>query len=143
MTLVVPLDKKTLLEELLNNSKVQIHINPKFKDIDIPPEYRNDNVLMLNLSYNFAYKPILSEWGIETTLTFGTQSYACKLPWGCIFMILPVDRKIPYLSIEDVPDRIIQQVEQEEINPPLTNTEPQEKPIKKSPFQVIKGGKKD
>jgi stringent starvation protein B len=107
MTVDQPISKRAVLEELLERGMVLIALDARKGGVDVPPRLAGDLQLRLNLSYRFGLPMTLSDWGVHATLTFNGISYACKLPWSSIFLMVSHVGGEPRLFSDDVPPELV------------------------------------
>jgi stringent starvation protein B len=80
--------KSEVLERLLGQGMVMVHLDARRPGVRVPPALRADPQLRLNLSYRFASRDLsVSNQLVGCTLSFGGQPYYCELPVDAIFAI--------------------------------------------------------
>ena len=99
--------KRSALERLLELGLVQIGLDARNEDVQVPPHLINDLQLRLNLSYRFGLPLDLDEWGINTTLTFSGTNYDCLIPWTCIYLMISHVSGESLLYPSDVPAELL------------------------------------
>lgn len=95
--------KRTLLEELLENSMVLVTLDARRPGVEVPPALRNDPRLRLNLSHRFAQPLEITDHGVRAVLTFDGVPFECSLPWGSLYMFVSHATGDPVLFPDDVP----------------------------------------
>lgn len=76
------------LASMMEFGLVGVHLDATQKDVDVPPQFKNQKHLLLNLSFRFAHADIeLGASKVAATLTFGATPYRCKLPYRAIFIL--------------------------------------------------------
>jgi len=83
--------KKDALLNMLAQGLTLVHIDARRAGVEVPPEFRTDATLRLNLSYRFPDIDLdIDDDAVRATLTFGSMRFRCVLPWSSIFaMTLP------------------------------------------------------
>jgi len=99
--------KRSALERLLELGLVQIGLDARNEDIQVPEHLINDLQLRLNLSYRFGLPLDLDEWGINTTLTFSGTNYDCLIPWTCVYLMISHVSGESLLYPSDVPPELL------------------------------------
>lgn len=103
-------EKKDVLERLLELGMVLVALDARADGVDVPDHLGRDPQLRLNLSYRFGLPMALDPWGISATLTFGGVPYACRFPWGAIYLLVSHVNGEPYLFPDEVPPELLAQV---------------------------------
>ncbi|MDF1561920.1 MAG: ClpXP protease specificity-enhancing factor SspB [Deltaproteobacteria bacterium] len=83
--------KRELLESLLAEGMVLIHLDASNPGVDVPPGLRDEHELGLNLSYRFAGPLAVDEAGVYATLSFSGEPYACALPFDAVYAMVSHD----------------------------------------------------
>ena len=79
-------DKIGLLKKLLQQGTTQIVLDPRCRDVRVPPSFSDSPMLRLNLSFRFPNADLQVDWrGVCQTLTFPEGTFACRIPWAAIF----------------------------------------------------------
>tara|TARA_B100000959_G_C14535660_1_gene441445 strand:+ start:61 stop:582 length:522 start_codon:yes stop_codon:yes gene_type:complete len=99
--------KRSALERLLELGLVQIGLDARHEDVQVPPHLVNDLQLRLNLSYRFGLPLDLGEWGLNTILTFSGTNYECLIPWECIYLMISHVSGESLLYPSDVPPELL------------------------------------
>ena len=85
--------KRRQLCEMLNQGSglVMIHLDPRGETVQVPPQFRGDPALRLNLAYGFNLPALdIDEGGVYAMLSFGGQRFGCNIPWEAVFaMTMP------------------------------------------------------
>jgi len=95
--------KKTVLAELLEQGMVLVTLDARCEGVEVPKHLSDDAQLRLNLSYRFGLPMKLDDEGVNATLTFAGTPYACRLPWGAIYLFVSHVTGRPILFPADVP----------------------------------------
>ena len=84
-------DKRVLIEELLGQGPVLLHIDARHPLSQVPDRFRQDPKLVLRFGYDLTPAIIdlsIDSEGMYGTLTFGGIPTRCVLPWGCIYSVV-------------------------------------------------------
>ena len=104
-------DKRKLVEEMLEEGPVLLHINAATGGVDVPMKYRDDPRLVLRFGYGLS-PPIVDlnvdEDGISGTLTFEGRPYHCTIPWCGMYAAVLESRKQGMVWPEDVPEEVLE-----------------------------------
>jgi stringent starvation protein B len=80
--------KREVLERLLEQGMVMVHLDARRPGVRVPPTLRGDSQLRLNLSYRFASRDLsVGDDLVGCTLRFNGQPYYCELPVEAIFAV--------------------------------------------------------
>ncbi len=86
-----PPDKRLVLEKLLEEGPVLVHLDPRRPGVDVPPDHRDGPRLVLRFGHGLT-PPIvgfvIDESGVAGTLMFKGQPYRCQVPWPAVFAIV-------------------------------------------------------
>lgn len=83
-------EKKKRLESLLDCGVAMVHLDARAPGVSVPPQFREDHHLRLNLSRRFdPFDLTLSDWGVRQTLSFSRTPYLIAVPWSAIFAVTP------------------------------------------------------
>jgi len=99
--------KRSALERLLELGLVQIGLDARNDEVQVPPHLVNDLQLRLNLSYRFGLPLDLDDWGINTTLTFSGTNHDCLIPWSCVYLMISHVSGESLLYPSDVPPELL------------------------------------
>jgi len=138
-TVVDQLKRKQFLA-YMERGVVMIHLDPRVNGVDVPPHFRGDAVLRLNIAYGFNLPALtMGDDGIYAILSFNRQDYACTIPWHAIFgMTLPHDDQEGVIWPEAVPPELAS-LAQAAADAPAPDEVTQEAP-EAAPFVVLDGG---
>ncbi|NLF24307.1 MAG: hypothetical protein GX589_01440 [Deltaproteobacteria bacterium] len=79
--------KQTVLSRFLEGDHVLVHVNPKIKDVQLPPHLASQITVTLKLSRNFRGYFDMNNTQITADLLFGGRYFTCIVPfeaiWGC------------------------------------------------------------
>ncbi len=102
--------KKEVALALLERSKVSVHLDPRKSGVTVPPQFRKQPQLVLDIGLNMAV-PIpdlrLDDAGMACTLSFARQPFYCVIPWTSIFAMVG-DDGFGMVWPDDVPPEIAQ-----------------------------------
>lgn len=80
--------KRAVLERLLDQGMVMVHVDSRRAGVRVPVSLRGDPQLRLNLSYRFASRDLsISDVIVRCTLSFGGQPFYCELPLEAVFAV--------------------------------------------------------
>jgi stringent starvation protein B len=98
--------KKDVMIELLAKSGVFLHLDPRREGVVVPPQFRKQPELVLQVGLNMAV-PIrdleVDETGVSCTLSFNRSPFWCCMPWGSIFAIVSDEDRRGVVWPDDVP----------------------------------------
>ena len=117
MTEILPAKKDVALA-LLERSSVYVHLDPRRKGAVVPPSFKKQHQLVLQIGLNMAVAiPDLrfDEEGMSCTLSFSRSPFFCVVPWQAIFAMVGDDGR-GMVWPKDVPVEI-QQTSNDEAAP--------------------------
>lgn len=98
--------KKDVILELLAKSGVFVHLDPRRDGVLVPPQFRKQPELVLQVGLNMAV-PIrdleVDDDGVSCTLSFNRSPFWCRMPWPAIFAIVSDEDRRGVVWPEDVP----------------------------------------
>ena len=107
--------KADVARALLVNGTVFVHLDPRAPGVVVPPWYRDQAQLVLQVGLDMAV-PIpdlrVSDEGLWATLSFNRTPYACEVPWEAVFAMTGEDAR-GMVWPDDVPAEILVEVERE------------------------------
>jgi stringent starvation protein B len=81
-------NKREVMLALLAEASVFIHLDPRGPGVRVPPWFKNQPQLVLQVGLNMAV-PIpdldVGEPGITCTLSFSRRPFFCSIPWKAVF----------------------------------------------------------
>lgn len=81
-------EKRRVLEQLLDEGMVMVHLDARRDGVDVPEHLRSDPALALNLSHRFHLDVFdIGSDAVEASLSFQGRTYLCRLPWTAIFAL--------------------------------------------------------
>ena len=103
-------DKRGLIEELLGQGPVLLHIDARHPLAQVPDKFRQDPKLVLRFGYDLT--PAIIDLSIDVegmygTLTFGGIPTRCVLPWGSIYSVVSESDQKGMVWPEDVPECVV------------------------------------
>lgn len=105
--------KKEVATALLQQSTVFIHLDPRAEDVIVPPWFKKQPRLVLQIGLNMPV-PIpdlhLDDEGVSCTLSFNRSPCFCRIPWKAVFALISEDRR-GMVWPDDVPREVAVQVQ--------------------------------
>ena len=107
--------KKDVMVALIQRSSVYIHLDPRKDGVRVPPWFRNQPQLVLQVGLNMAI-PIpdlgIEDDAVSCTLSFSRSPHFCYVPWGAVYALMGEDGK-GMVWPDDIPHEVAaQQAEQ-------------------------------
>ncbi|MBK6693512.1 MAG: hypothetical protein IPG50_15085 [Myxococcales bacterium] len=103
-----PPPKKDVLTVLLDRSTVFIHLDPRSETVIVPPGFKKEPRLVLQIGHTMAV-PIpdltVNEEGWSGTLSFRKVPFRCVVPWSAVFAMVGEDGRW-LVWPEDVPPEL-------------------------------------
>ena len=103
--------KRDVALKLLEESSLFIHLDPRAEGVSVPPWFKKQPQLVLQVGLNMAV-PIpdleVTEKGISCTLSFSRQPHWCFMPWEAVFALVGDDGR-GMVWPEDVPAEVARQ----------------------------------
>lgn len=99
-------DKRQVVESLLQQGPLLVHIDARHDDVCVPPKLRGNASLVLRLGHGLKppiYDLVVDDDGISATLTFGASPSHCKLPWNRIYATVLVGAAQGMVWPQDIP----------------------------------------
>ncbi len=82
---IVNLKKRRVIDELLNEDHVLLHVDSTREDVKVPDSCNNNPTLTLKISRLFYGKVELEEEGISSQLKFSGEYFDCYFPWDAVW----------------------------------------------------------
>lgn len=104
-------NKRALVEELLSEGPVLIHIDARHPLSQVPAKFTDDPKLVLRFGYDLTPAIVdlsIDDDGIYGTLTFSGVPFRCVLPWMCIYSVVSEGDQKGMVWPEDVPDVVVE-----------------------------------
>jgi stringent starvation protein B len=103
--------KKEVALALLERSSVFVHLDPRVAAVVVPPGFRKQPQLVLQVGLNMPV-PIrdlqLDDEGMSCTLSFNRTPFFCVVPWGSVYAIVGCDDGRGMIWPDDVPPEVAQ-----------------------------------
>lgn len=100
--------KKDVVMALLEKSSVYVHLDPRPESVMVPPWFKNQPQLVLQLGLNMPV-PIpdlnVDEAGVSCTLSFNRSPQFCRVPWKAIYALVGEDGR-GMVWPDDVPPEV-------------------------------------
>src|SRR3954466_10321843 len=107
--------KKDVALALLEQASMYIHLDPRAVSVQVPPSFKNQPQLVLQVGLNMAV-PIpdleVDDEGLSCTLSFNRSPFLCVIPWSSVFALVD-DRRQGMVWPDDVPPELNQQAQQQ------------------------------
>lgn len=106
-------NKREVMLALLAETSVFVHLDPRGPTVRVPPWFKNQPQLVLQIGLNMAVQIVdldVGEQGISCTLSFSRRPFFCSIPWGSIFGLVG-DNGPGLVWPDDVPAEIAAQVQ--------------------------------
>ncbi len=121
--------KPDVMNALLQGPSVYVHLDPRRDGVVVPPWFKKQPQLVLQLGLNMAV-PIpdleVGAEGISCTLSFNRKPHWCAMPWNAVYALVGEDGR-GMIWPDDVPPELAT----EQRRPALKVVEPQKKATKK------------
>ncbi len=100
-------EKKQHLLTALDRGMVMVHLDARRAGVVVPPEFRTESHLRLNLSYRFEPSDLsVGEWGLRSTLSFSGSRFTVAIPWSAVFAITSHASHEFWMFPEDMPPEL-------------------------------------
>ena len=88
--------KKDVALALLQGPSVFIHLDPRKPEVIVPPHFKRQAQLVLQVGLNMAV-PIpdlqVDDEGVTCTLSFNRSPFWCRLPWSAVYALVGEDKR--------------------------------------------------
>jgi stringent starvation protein B len=88
--------KKDVALALLEGPSVFIHLDPRKPEVIVPPHFKKQPQLVLQVGLNMAV-PIpdlrVDDEGVTCTLSFNRSPFWCRLPWTAVYALVGEDKR--------------------------------------------------
>ncbi len=111
-----PPDKRELVEKLLGDGPILVHVDARRDDVSIPQGFRDDPKLVLRFGYGLTPAIVdlsVDGSGIAGTLTFGGVPHRCRLPWPAIYAVVSEVDQRGMVWPDDVPAAVVDELASE------------------------------
>ena len=109
-------DKRELIEELLGQGPILVHIDARHALAQVPERFQKDPKLVLRFGYDLTPAIIdlsVDDHGMYGTLTFGGIPTRCVLPWGSVYSVVSESDQKGMVWPEDVPDCVVDALQEQ------------------------------
>jgi stringent starvation protein B len=135
-----PPDKRELVEKLLTDGPILVHIDARRDDVSVPGGFRRDPKLVLRFGYGLTPSIVdlsIDGEGIAGTLTFGGIPHRCVLPWPAVYAVVSEVDQRGMVWPDDVPAAVVDQLADEtgEAEPPAREAA---EPSRRSHLKLVK-----
>lgn len=107
--------KKDVVLQLLEQATVFVHLDPRGESVRVPPWFKRQPQLVLQIGLNMAV-PIpdleVDDEGLSCTLSFNRAPFLCVIPWSSVFALVD-DQRQGMVWPDDVPPELSQQAQQQ------------------------------
>lgn len=74
------------LRAMLDEGLVMIHLDPRPTEVVVPPQFKSQPMLRLNLAWGFNLPALdIDEEGVYAVLSFNRANFGCSIPWSAVF----------------------------------------------------------
>ena len=106
--------KKDVVLQLLEQATVFVHLDPRAEAVRVPPWFKRQPQLVLQVGLNMAV-PIpdleVNDEGLSCTLSFNRAPFLCVITWSAVFALVDENRQ-GMVWPDDVPPEIAAQAQQ-------------------------------
>jgi stringent starvation protein B len=107
--------KRAVVEAMLQDGPVLLHLDPRREGVDVPTGFRNDPRLVLRIGTRLT--PAIPDLavdqdGVRATLSFRSVPHTCVIPWSAVFAVVAEDGQGLVFG-EDVPPEVAAEMHQE------------------------------
>lgn len=103
--------KKDVLLALLERSSVFVHLDPRPESVRVPPWFKKQPQLVLQIGLNLAV-PIrdlnVDDEAVSGTLSFSRSPHFCYMPWSAVFALVGEDNR-GMVWPENIPPEVVAQ----------------------------------
>ena len=129
--------KKDVANALLEQSTVFVHLDPRSDQVKVPPWFKKQPQLVLQVGLNMAVRiPDLDigDEALSCTLSFNRSPHFCWIPWGAVFALVGENGR-GMVWPDDVPKEVAAQAAQQQKKEagPKLHAVPAEKPREPEP----------
>ncbi|MCC6216105.1 MAG: hypothetical protein IT376_14660 [Polyangiaceae bacterium] len=111
--------KKDVVLALLEQSSAFIHLDPRHEGVRVPPWFKKQAQLVLQVGLNMAV-PIpdlnVDDEGVTCTLSFSRSPFFCVLPWAAVYALVGEDGR-GMVWPADVPPEVVLPTQQRQVEP--------------------------
>ena len=96
--------KQECVTQLLDQGKVFIQLDPRVEGVDVPPQFAQQPVLGLNLSWRFGLETFeVTALGVRAGLSFQGERDLCVIPWAAVFAVAREGTDEVYIFPDSLP----------------------------------------
>ncbi|MFZ5890001.1 MAG: ClpXP protease specificity-enhancing factor SspB [Myxococcota bacterium] len=133
--------KKDVANALLEQSTLFIHLDPRSDQVKVPPWFKKQPQLVLQVGHNMAVRiPDLDvgDEALSCTLSFNRSPHFCWIPWGAVFALVGENGR-GMVWPDDVPKEVAAQAAQQQKKEaaPKLHAVPAEKPREPAPAEAV------
>ena len=103
--------KKDVVLALLENTDVFVHLDPRRENVRVPPWFKNQPHLVLQIGLNMPV-PIrdleVDESSVSCTLSFNRSPFFCHIPWTAVYALVGSDGRAMVWP-DDIPPEVAAQ----------------------------------
>lgn len=122
-------EKRRLLERLLDEGLVVVHLDPRRPGVDLPAWLVDQPSIALNLSRNFGLDVFeIDGQGVQASLSFQGRRHHCRLPWSSIYLMANRATGQAYVFPRSVPGELADLADAEAASAPPAPEPPPEPP---------------
>lgn len=124
-------EKKKLFATLLQEGVTALHLDPRRPGVIVPGRFSDQGWLVLNYSYRYNVADFrFNDQVIEASLSFGGQSFYCRVPWPAVFAITDSSRQRGRIWHDEVPADVDSAIGGGEAKPPVARGGPRRDPTR-------------
>jgi stringent starvation protein B len=102
--------KRQVVDRLLNDGPVLIHVDARRPEVSVPERFRGDQRLVLRFGYGLT--PAIVDLSVDDssltgTLSFGGVPHCCVLPWSAIYAVVGESDQKGMVWPDDVPPEVV------------------------------------
>ena len=122
-------EKKQHLLSALDRGMVMVHLDARRPGVVVPPEFRTESHLRLNLSWKFDPSDLsVGEWGLRSTLRFSGNRFTVAIPWCAVFGITSHASHEFWMFPDDMPPELTRSLSA--AKPSRVTLEPRSAPLR-------------
>jgi stringent starvation protein B len=123
--------KRDVCVALLDTSSVFVHLDPRKEGVVVPPWFKRQPQLVLQVGYQMAV-PIpdltVGDDALTGTLSFSRSPFLCSIPWSSVFALVSGETGRGMVWPPDVPPEVASQLQaQKAPSPPDAPAKPAKK----------------
>jgi len=134
--------KREVMMSLLSKSSVYVHLDSRAMGVSVPPRFRGQPQLVLQIGLNLAV-PIrdlsLDDEGFSCTLSFSRQPYFCVVPWTSVFAMVDETQRAMVWP-DDVPTELAAALQSQAQAQQAKKKAEDDKAKARARFRALEGG---